>query len=73
MTYYSVVGINYAPPQLPKVEVLDIPDLASLVPFLHGSRCPKRTPRALIYCRFARAHMRDVARKRKLQLFSAAW
>ena len=34
MTYYSVVGISYAPPQLPKVEVLDIPYLASLVPFL---------------------------------------
>jgi hypothetical protein len=34
MTYYSVVGVNYTPPQLPKVEVLDIPYLASLVPFL---------------------------------------
>ena len=34
MTYYSVVGVNYAPPQLPKVEVLDIPYLASLVLFL---------------------------------------
>ena len=63
LTYYSVNGVNYDPPPLPSVDVLEVPYLGAVM--LQAARLPLRSPSRSV-CASCRSATAATTHARKL-------